>query len=58
MVKGPKERVVAAGSDLQLVCLYKEASAPPEFIFWYQDAKMINYDTKRGIHVASESPSY
>ncbi|XP_068246253.1 uncharacterized protein [Palaemon carinicauda] len=53
IVQGPKERVVAAGSDLQLVCIFKNFTAPPAFVFWYQDEKMVNYDSSRGIQVSS-----
>ncbi|XP_066958474.1 neurotrimin-like isoform X1 [Macrobrachium rosenbergii] len=53
IVQGPKERVVAAGSDLQLVCIFKNFTAPPAYVFWYQDEKMVNYDSSRGIFVSS-----
>ncbi|KAK4287803.1 hypothetical protein Pmani_039138 [Petrolisthes manimaculis] len=49
-MKGPAVRMVAAGSGLKLVCVVKEA--PPTYVFWYQGARMINYDVDRGVNTS------
>ncbi|XP_045596146.1 limbic system-associated membrane protein [Procambarus clarkii] len=53
-MQGSAERMVAAGSSLQLVCTFKDASNTPPYVFWYQDSRMINYDTARGVHINSD----
>ncbi|XP_071519041.1 limbic system-associated membrane protein-like [Panulirus ornatus] len=53
-MQGPGERVVAAGSGLRLVCTIKDTSTPPTYVFWYQNAKMINYDADRGVHITPD----
>ncbi|KAL7645210.1 UNVERIFIED_CONTAM: hypothetical protein RMT77_003596 [Armadillidium vulgare] len=53
LILGPPERVVAAGSELQLVCSFKNSSKPLSYLFWYQENKMINYDISRGIVVST-----
>nr|XP_053634684.1 limbic system-associated membrane protein-like [Cherax quadricarinatus] len=53
-MQGPGERMVAAGSSLRLVCTFRDASNTPPFVFWYQDSRMINYDTARGVHISSD----
>lgn len=43
IVGGP-ERYIHHGSSLKLVCLLKEATEPPVYVFWYRGERMINYD--------------
>ena len=52
---GPSAKYVAEGSELTLQCFVRNASAPPEYVFWYQGKKMVNYDTNRGITVETGS---
>ncbi|XP_076039393.1 limbic system-associated membrane protein-like [Oratosquilla oratoria] len=39
---------VQAGSTITLVCVVEQSPEPPQYIFWYHNDKMINYDTERG----------
>ncbi|XP_059220796.1 uncharacterized protein LOC106091129 isoform X2 [Stomoxys calcitrans] len=41
------------GSTLRLECKLKKATEIPEFVFWYHDDKMVNYDTQNGFFVKS-----
>ncbi|XP_023337905.1 vascular endothelial growth factor receptor 1 isoform X2 [Eurytemora carolleeae] len=52
---GTKEKVFKSESNLQLVCALQKATAKPDFIFWYHNNRMINYDTDRGISVVEDS---
>lgn len=38
-----------AGSTLQLVCTLRQSTEQPQYVFWYHDAHMINYD--QGVEV-------
>jgi len=49
---GTKEKVFKSESNLQLVCALKKATAKPEYIFWYHNNRMINYD--KGISVVED----
>jgi len=50
-ITGSKEKVFRTGSEMQLVCVIKDITQAPTFIFWYHDARMINYDTVSGVSV-------
>lgn len=60
---GSKEKVFTAGSEMQLVCIVRDITQAPSYIFWclllppplpslrYHNARMINYDTLAGVEV-------
>ncbi|XP_063884653.1 hemicentin-2-like [Scylla paramamosain] len=39
---------VQAGSTISLTCLIEQSPEAPQYIFWYHDSRMINYDRRRG----------
>ena len=39
---------IEKGALISLVCILENALLPPEYVFWYQNERMINYDTARG----------
>lgn len=41
------------GSTLRLECKLKRATESPSYVFWYHDARMVNYDEDYGISVAN-----
>jgi len=51
---GTKDKVFNSGSRLQLVCVLTLATSKPDYIFWYHNDRMINFDTNRGISVLEE----
>jgi len=44
---------IEKGSLISLVCILENALLPPEYVFWYQNDRMINYDTARGVTVTT-----
>ena len=44
---------IEKGSLISLVCILENALLPPEYVFWYQNNRMINYDTGRGVTVTT-----
>ncbi|XP_071525789.1 zwei Ig domain protein zig-8-like isoform X2 [Panulirus ornatus] len=48
VISGSSERHVQSGSTISLLCIIQGSLMPPQFIFWYHNNKMINYDQSRG----------
>ncbi|XP_011181451.1 uncharacterized protein LOC105211624 [Zeugodacus cucurbitae] len=53
-ISGPPIRYLTPGSTLRLQCRVVQNTEASEFIFWYHDNRMINYDSDRGINVSTE----
>ncbi|XP_058798913.1 zwei Ig domain protein zig-8-like [Phymastichus coffea] len=47
-ILGGEEHHVDVGSTINLVCIIKKSPTPPQYVFWYHNNRMINYDTTRG----------
>lgn len=43
-----------SGSDIALTCMAVHSPAPPSFIYWYKDGRVINYSQRGGISVLTE----
>ena len=56
-IDGGPEKYVKSGSTLKLVCHLKQSSVTPDFVFWYQDERMINYEGANGVKVISDAVS-
>ncbi|XP_042243009.1 neurotrimin-like isoform X1 [Homarus americanus] len=55
-ILGSKDYHVQLGSTIKLVCVIKQSPTPPQYVFWYHNEHMINYDTQRGgINVSTET---
>ncbi|XP_073824794.1 defective proboscis extension response 19 [Musca autumnalis] len=52
-ITGSPDIHIDEGSTLRLECKLKKATEIPEFVFWYHDDKMVNYDTQNGFFVKS-----
>jgi hypothetical protein len=39
------------GSLISLICILENSLLPPDYVFWYQNDKMINFDSSRGVTV-------
>lgn len=50
-IDGPPERFLKPGSILRLTCKILDNIENPLFIFWYHNARMVNYDSHLGINV-------
>jgi len=50
-IVGSEEKVFRAGTSVQLVCVIRDVTQPPSFIFWYHNKRMINYDQGDGVQV-------
>ncbi|XP_061720684.1 igLON family member 5-like isoform X1 [Cydia pomonella] len=46
-------RLVDAGSTISLLCIIEKSPVPPQYVFWYHNERMINYDASRGVAVAT-----
>ena len=44
---------IEQGSLISLVCILENSLLPPEYVFWYQNDRMINYDNNRGVTVTT-----
>ncbi|XP_017461949.1 PREDICTED: uncharacterized protein LOC108355287 isoform X2 [Rhagoletis zephyria] len=53
-ITGPPIRYLTPGSTLRLQCRVVQNTEASEFIFWYHDNRMINYDSDRGINVSTD----
>ncbi|XP_049788235.1 hemicentin-2-like [Schistocerca gregaria] len=47
-ILGSGEHHVDVGSGISLVCIIEKSPTPPQYVFWYHNDRMINYDTARG----------
>ncbi|VVC35881.1 Hypothetical protein CINCED_3A010949 [Cinara cedri] len=47
-IDGPSELHVDMGSIINLLCIIEKSPQPPQYVFWYHNEKMINYDNNRG----------
>ncbi|XP_037818786.1 uncharacterized protein LOC119608441 [Lucilia sericata] len=52
-ITGSPDIHIDEGSTLRLECKLRKATEIPEFVFWYHDNKMVNYDTQNGFFVKS-----
>lgn len=48
-IVGSPDLHLHAGSTLQLVCTLRQSTEQPQYVFWYHDNRMINYD--QGVEV-------
>jgi len=46
-ILGADEYYAMAGGDISLVCIIEDTLEPPQYVYWYHNDKIINYDTKR-----------
>lgn len=47
---------MTVGSFLRLVCVLKDNTQPPSYVFWYRDHHMINYHPTREVGVGYMIP--
>ncbi|KAJ8972916.1 hypothetical protein NQ317_011483 [Molorchus minor] len=52
---GAPDMHIRAGSLLRLVCTLRHSTEPPEYVFWYQEQRMINHDP--GVSVTADRAS-
>ncbi|XP_071536172.1 uncharacterized protein [Panulirus ornatus] len=50
-IAGGPERYVQEGSAVVLNCTLRQHTQPPEYVFWYHNRTMINFDTNRQVSV-------
>ncbi|XP_050692552.1 zwei Ig domain protein zig-8-like isoform X2 [Eriocheir sinensis] len=50
-IAGGPERYVQEGSSVVLNCSLRQHTQPPEYVFWYHNRTMINFDTNRQVSV-------
>ncbi|XP_014224182.1 zwei Ig domain protein zig-8-like [Trichogramma pretiosum] len=55
-ILGGEEHHVDVGSIINLVCIIEKSPTPPQYVFWYHNNRMINYDTTRGSVTVQTDP--
>ncbi|XP_046823097.1 zwei Ig domain protein zig-8 isoform X2 [Vespa crabro] len=55
-ILGSDEHHVDVGSIINLVCIIEKSPTPPQYVFWYHNNRMINYDTSRGSVIVQTDP--
>lgn len=48
-IQGGGEKYVRVGSSLKLVCIMRDITQPPVYVFWYHNNLMINYRATRQV---------
>ena len=56
-IDGGPEKYVKSGSTLKLTCHIRQNSVAPDFVFWYHDGRMINYEGALGVSVIGDAAS-
>ena len=56
-IDGGPEKYVKSGSTLKLTCHIRQNSVAPDFVFWYHDGRMINYEDRLGVSVVGDATS-
>ncbi|KAK2585652.1 hypothetical protein KPH14_010272 [Odynerus spinipes] len=51
IIPGAPDLHVKQGSSLRLECQLMAATEPPQYLFWYRQGRMINYDDEPGVKV-------
>ncbi|KAF2354803.1 Immunoglobulin V-set domain [Trinorchestia longiramus] len=51
VIKGGGERYVHEGSSVRLECALQNHTQSPDYVFWYHNGTMINYDLNRKVEV-------
>ncbi|XP_047738362.1 uncharacterized protein LOC108682346 [Hyalella azteca] len=51
VIAGGRERYVHEGSSVRLECVLQNHTQPPDYVFWYHNGTMINYDLNRKVSV-------
>ncbi|MPD03484.1 hypothetical protein E2C01_099124 [Portunus trituberculatus] len=44
---------MTVGSSLRLVCVLRDNTQPPSYVFWYHDEQMINFHSTREVSIGS-----
>ncbi|XP_065207597.1 neuronal growth regulator 1 isoform X2 [Planococcus citri] len=57
IIGAPTDHHVDLGSPIHLICVIEKSTQPPQYVFWYHNSKMINYDTSRGGITVETDPS-
>jgi len=52
-ILGGDEYHIDRGSQISLVCVIENAPTPPQYVFWYHNDRMVNYDLERGVSVTT-----
>lgn len=50
-ILGGPEKYMTVGSSLRLVCVLRDNTQPPSYVFWYHDEQMINYHSTREVRI-------
>jgi len=51
IILGKEEYHIQKGSLISLICILENTLVPPEYVFWFQNERMINFDNDRDVTV-------
>lgn len=51
------EMFIKSGNDINLTCVALQAPAPPLFIYWYKNGKLLTQSKRGGINMITERQS-
>ncbi|XP_034244975.1 uncharacterized protein LOC117647361 [Thrips palmi] len=57
VIEGPAEKFVRSGSQLRLSCHIEQGTTEPEYMFWFKDGVMVNYDHQNIYQVTVDLPN-
>ena len=55
-ILGGPEKYMTVGSSLRLVCVLRDNTQPPSYVFWYHDEQMINFHSTREVSTPPSHP--
>lgn len=54
-ILGPKDLIVDRGTTLSLVCIVENSPIPPDYVFWFHNDMLLNFQPKRdGVKVETD----
>jgi len=56
-IQGGAEYHVDQGSMISLTCVIELSPIPPQYVFWFHNDRMVNYDQERGVEVDTDTES-
>ncbi|XP_049831806.1 lachesin-like [Schistocerca gregaria] len=53
-ILGSGEYHIGEGSTISLVCIIENSPTPPQYVFWFHNERVVNYDGSRAVAVSTE----
>ncbi|XP_049963636.1 zwei Ig domain protein zig-8-like [Schistocerca serialis cubense] len=53
-ILGSGEYHIGEGSTISLVCIIENSPTPPQYVFWFHNERVVNYEGSRAVAVSTE----